>query len=78
LNETAWSEMEPIVLTPIFAMSYGFSFAILASALTTVLCWNGTFIAGAFRSRKEAPVRASHFILGSKADIYIFFARMHM
>jgi hypothetical protein len=64
--------MEPIVLTPTFAMCYGFSFAILASALTTVLCWNGSFIAGAFRSRKEAPVRGITLPSFTQLTEYLF------
>lgn len=41
LNDMAWEESKPMLLTPFFALSYGISFAILTSTITHVLLWHG-------------------------------------
>lgn len=41
LDEKAWEEKRPMLLTPFFALSYGISFAILTSTITHVLLWHG-------------------------------------
>lgn len=41
LNEAAWEESKPMLLTPFFALGYGISFAILTSTITHVLLWHG-------------------------------------
>ena len=55
LNETAFADLEPLLLTPYFAFSYGVSFAILTSAVVTVLLWNQDTIFSAFSARKHPP-----------------------
>ncbi|GAA5905962.1 OPT family oligopeptide transporter [Sporobolomyces salmoneus] len=40
LNEARYEELGPLRLVPYFALSYGISFAILTSAITSVLLWN--------------------------------------
>lgn len=40
LNETLYEEIKPILLTPYFAISYGVSFAVLTSAISTVAIWH--------------------------------------
>lgn len=40
LNEERYAEVGPLQLTPYFALSYGVSFALLTSALSTVLLWH--------------------------------------
>lgn len=41
LDEQAWEQNKPMLLTPFFAISYGISFAILTSTITHVLIWHG-------------------------------------
>lgn len=41
LDEQAWEQKKPMLLTPFFAISYGISFAILTSTITHVLLWHG-------------------------------------
>lgn len=55
LNQTAYEEMKPLLLTPFFALSYGVSFSILTSAIVTVLLWNRDSIRVAFFSSQKAP-----------------------
>ncbi|SGZ21315.1 BQ5605_C021g09355 [Microbotryum silenes-dioicae] len=54
LNETRYAEVQPILLTPYFALCYGVSFAVLTSAITTVLLWHMNDIKAAFTTRKDA------------------------
>ncbi|KAK4051978.1 hypothetical protein OIO90_004508 [Microbotryomycetes sp. JL221] len=54
LNETRFAEIEPIRLTPYFALSYGISFAVLTSAITTVILWHWKDIQAAFGRRDQA------------------------
>lgn len=51
LNETRFADIQPILLTPYFALSYGVSFAVLTSAITTVALWHWEDIKKAFSSR---------------------------
>jgi hypothetical protein len=44
LNETAYQEMKPILLGPMFTLSYLAQFLTLSSLLTSVLIWNGPAI----------------------------------
>jgi hypothetical protein len=44
LNETAYQEMKPILLGPMFTLSYLAQFLTLSSLLTSVLIWNGSTI----------------------------------
>ncbi|KAM0748072.1 OPT-domain-containing protein [Meredithblackwellia eburnea MCA 4105] len=53
LNETRFGEIEPILLTPYFALSYGVSFAVLTSAITTVVVWHWDDIRDAFGRRGD-------------------------
>ena len=55
LNQTAYEELKPLLLTPFFAISYGVSFAILSSAVVSVLLWNLDAITSAFSMRKAPP-----------------------
>lgn len=41
LDESAWNEKKPMLLTPFFAISYGISFAMLTSTIVHVLLWHG-------------------------------------
>ncbi|KAI5475497.1 hypothetical protein MNV49_001311 [Pseudohyphozyma bogoriensis] len=54
LNETRYAEIQPIRLTPYFALSYGVSFAVLTSAIATVILWHSGDIRSAFASRGVA------------------------
>lgn len=54
LNETRFAEIGPIRLTPYFALSYGVSFAVLTSAITTVAIWHWDDIKTAFKSTDVA------------------------
>lgn len=54
LNETRFAEIQPILLTPYFALSYGVSFAVLTSAITTVALWHWDDIKTAFSNRESA------------------------
>lgn len=40
LNETAWEQARPMLLTPYFALSYALSFAALSSILVHVYLWH--------------------------------------
>lgn len=40
LNEKRYAEVGPLQLTPYFALTYGVSFALLTSALSTILLWH--------------------------------------
>ncbi|GAA6003702.1 hypothetical protein JCM10207_003554 [Rhodosporidiobolus poonsookiae] len=51
LNETQYAEVGPLRLTPYFALTYGVSFAVLTSALTTVALWHSGDIKAALFSR---------------------------
>jgi hypothetical protein len=44
LNETAYKEMKPILLGPMFTLSYLAQFLTLSSLFTSVLIWNGSTI----------------------------------
>jgi hypothetical protein len=44
LNETAYEEMKPILLGPMFSLSYLAQFLTLSSLFTSVLIWNGPTI----------------------------------
>ena len=54
LNETRFAEIQPILLTPYFALSYGVSFAVLTSAISTVALWHWDDIKSAFGNRDGA------------------------
>lgn len=54
LNTTRFAEVEPILLTPYFALSYGVSFAVLTSAISTVALWHWKDIRDAFSNREVA------------------------
>ncbi|WFD47616.1 hypothetical protein GLX27_002268 [Malassezia furfur] len=41
LDDAAWEQNKPMLLTPFFALSYGISFAVLTSTITHVLLWHG-------------------------------------
>ncbi|GAA5888097.1 hypothetical protein JCM16303_001503 [Sporobolomyces ruberrimus] len=51
LNEAAYDRLGPLRLAPYFALSYGISFAILMSAITSVLIWHSGDIKKAFTAR---------------------------
>lgn len=53
LNEERFAEIGPIRLTPYFALSYGVSFAVLTSAITTVIVWHWDDIRAAFTAGKD-------------------------
>ncbi|KAH8928939.1 OPT superfamily oligopeptide transporter [Atractiella rhizophila] len=53
LNETAWLEAKPLILTPSFAVSYGISFAILTSAIASVALWNWRDISETMQGRTQ-------------------------
>jgi hypothetical protein len=40
LNDTAWEQARPLLLTPFFALSYALSFAALSSILVHVYLWH--------------------------------------
>jgi hypothetical protein len=40
LNEEAWEQAAPMLLTPFFALSYALSFAALSSILVHVYLWH--------------------------------------
>ena len=40
LNEEAWQQARPMLLTPYFALSYALSFAALSSILVHVYLWH--------------------------------------
>lgn len=54
LDEAAWESSRPILLNPHFALTYGVSFAVLTSAITSVLLWHWDTIKEAFGSRTQA------------------------
>ncbi|KAK4050273.1 hypothetical protein OIV83_003594 [Microbotryomycetes sp. JL201] len=54
LNEERFSQVGPIRLTPYFALSYGISFAVLTSAVSTVILWHWKDITAAFGRRDQA------------------------
>lgn len=54
LDENAFAQLGPILLTPFFAMSYGGSFAILTSAVSTVILYHRHTIRDAFFSSRSA------------------------
>lgn len=54
LNTTAYEEFKPLLLTPYFAMSYGVSFAVIASALSTTALWHRHDIWDAVTGNKTA------------------------
>ncbi|KAM0786339.1 hypothetical protein ACM66B_001811 [Microbotryomycetes sp. NB124-2] len=54
LNEERFAQVEPIRLTPYFALSYGISFAVLTSAVSTVILWHWKDIVAAFGRRDQA------------------------
>lgn len=57
LNETRFAEVQPITLTPYFALSYGVSFAVLTSAISTVILWHWGDIKLAFGGKEgEADI----------------------
>jgi hypothetical protein len=56
LNQTAFDNIKPILLTPYFAISYGVSFAVLTSALATVALFHSTDIKNALLGTGEADV----------------------
>lgn len=60
LNEAKYEELGPLRLVPYFALSYGISFAILTSAITSVLLWNLKDIKKALSARK-----------GDKGDVHV-------
>ncbi|WFD43298.1 hypothetical protein MPSI1_001959 [Malassezia psittaci] len=41
LDEAAWEQQKPMLLTPFFALSYGISFAVLTSTIVHVILWHG-------------------------------------
>ncbi|BGP25943.1 hypothetical protein JCM10295v2_004886 [Rhodotorula toruloides] len=51
LNEARYAEVGPLRLTPYFALTYGVSFAVLTSVLTTVALWHWDDIRAALFSR---------------------------
>jgi len=55
LDEKAWQDAQPLLLTPFFAVTYGVSFAVLTSAVSTVLLWHRRAIVDAFKSRQAPP-----------------------
>lgn len=54
LDEAAWETNKPILLNPHFALTYGVSFGVLTSAITSVLLWNLKDIKEAFSSRSQS------------------------
>ncbi|BGP41555.1 hypothetical protein JCM10449v2_005546 [Rhodotorula kratochvilovae] len=54
LNEERYAEVGPLRLTPYFALSYGVSFAVLTSAITTVALWHWGDIKSALWAKKDA------------------------
>ncbi|GAA5961932.1 hypothetical protein JCM21900_001152 [Sporobolomyces salmonicolor] len=54
LNETRYAEVGPLRLTPYFACSYGVSFAVLTSAVTSVFLWHWDDMKQALFARKGA------------------------
>lgn len=56
LNETRYAEVGPIQLTPYFAMSYAISFAVLTSAIVSVLLWDWQTIKDAFFAQGEGDI----------------------
>ncbi|KAK4701267.1 hypothetical protein P7C70_g4966, partial [Phenoliferia sp. Uapishka_3] len=76
LNETRFAEIQPILLTPYFALSYGVSFAVLTSAIATVCLWHLDDIKKAFSNTDaEADIHVEsklHALLedvAKKADV---------
>lgn len=55
LDEQAWEANRPILLNPHFALTYGVSFGVLTSAITSVLLWNWKDIRDAFGARSRSP-----------------------
>ncbi|KGB75916.3 hypothetical protein CNBG_1754 [Cryptococcus deuterogattii R265] len=53
LDEAAWEEKKPLLLTPYFALSYGLSFAALSSVLVHVWLWHRDEIKQALSSRLQ-------------------------
>ncbi|GAA5933561.1 OPT family oligopeptide transporter [Sporobolomyces koalae] len=53
LNAAKYEAVGPLRLAPYFALSYGISFAILMSAVTSVLLWNVKDIKGAILAGRE-------------------------
>ncbi|GAA6030608.1 hypothetical protein NBRC10512_007749 [Rhodotorula toruloides] len=51
LNEARYAEVGPLRLTPYFALTYGVSFAVLTSVLTSVALWHWDDIRAALSSR---------------------------
>ncbi|KAG0658686.1 hypothetical protein C6P46_005682 [Rhodotorula mucilaginosa] len=76
LNEQRYAEVGPLQLTPYFALTYGVSFALLTSALSTILLWHvgdiRKAIAASFNQtgdvhveqleRNYAPVPRSYYV----------------
>ncbi|GAA5979168.1 hypothetical protein JCM5350_007089 [Sporobolomyces pararoseus] len=60
LNEAQYEKLGPLRLVPYFALSYGISFAILTSAISSVLLWNLKDIKKALSARK-----------GDKGDVHV-------
>ncbi|GJN90368.1 hypothetical protein Rhopal_003379-T1 [Rhodotorula paludigena] len=54
LNEARYAEIGPLRLTPYFAITYGVSFAMLTSAVTTVALWYSNDIRAALWAKKDA------------------------
>lgn len=50
LDVQKFDKVKPLLLTPFFALCYGISFAILASAISTILLWHTADIKAAFFS----------------------------
>ncbi|GAA5958951.1 hypothetical protein JCM3765_000782 [Sporobolomyces pararoseus] len=60
LNEAQYEKLGPLRLVPYFALSYGISFAILTSAISSVLLWNLKDIKKALSARK-----------GDRGDVHV-------
>lgn len=54
LDESAWESNKPILLNPHFAITYGVSFGVLTSAITSVILWHWSDIKGAFGARSQS------------------------
>jgi ABC-type dipeptide/oligopeptide/nickel transport system permease subunit len=55
LDEMAFEQQRPLLLNPVFAITYGLSFAVLTSAISTVVLWHSKSIVDAFSSYKSPP-----------------------
>lgn len=68
LNEERYAEVGPLRLSPYFALTYGVSFAVLSSALMTVLLWHVGDIRKAIAASRSQSGDA-HIERGSVASV---------